>query len=223
MFEHLQQQELYDITKLVSDFPVFQKWFEMTAEFKLMASELKAYEMGSDLTPIQSEMPTHVTARQENVVYVNFRQRVQYAPYVILLNNVCESPLHLELLKAHLFPLIELCSVQKRDCRIVLATGEVLHFPCGQVGPMVLNAFSSITGKWQSGAQTFHIEQEFQYILDSGMPYGEVLVASCQQIQLNGVDPYADVALSAMFLNEDVFEKSDLPVIEKVDFIEGVE
>lgn len=226
MFQQLQQQELNSITKLVSDFPVFHKWFEMTAEFKLMATELQAYEMASDFGPIfnQSNYATaQVAARHDNIVFVNFRQRVQYAPYIILINNLYDSPFHLEKLKAHVFPLIELCSVQKRDCRILLATGEVIDFPCGQVGPMQLNAFSSISGKKQRTIVTFAIQKELQYIQQSKLPFGEILIASGQPITLTGMDPYADVTLSAMFLNEDVFEESKLPLIEKVYFIEEAE
>lgn len=226
MFQQLQQQELNSIAKLVSDFPVFHKWFDMTAEFKLMAKELQAYEMASDFGPIfnQSNYATaQVTARHDNIVFVNFKQRVQYAPYIILINNLYDSPIHLEKLKAHVFPLIELCSVQKRDCRIVLATGEVIDFPCGQVGPMQLNAFSSICGKKQRTMVTFTVQKELQIIQDSKLPYGEILLASSQPVSLEGFDPYADVALSAMFLNEDVLEQSQLPVIEKVYLIEEAE
>lgn len=226
MFQHLQQQELNSITKLVSDFPVFHKWFEMTAEFKLMAKELQAYEIASDFDLI-SNRPYHsssqVTARHDNIVYVNFQQRVQFAPYIILLNNYYDSPIHLEKLKAHLFPLIELCSVQRRDCRIVLATGETIVFPCGQVGPMQLNAFSSIGGKKQQPTARFTLEQQFATIQACKMPYGEILIASSQPIEVQGTDVYADVALSAMFLNENVFEMSEMPEIEKVYFIEEAE
>lgn len=226
MFQQLQQHELKSITKLVSDFPVFHVWFEMTAEFKRMANELKAYELANDFDPIINQSnPSlgQITARHDNIVYVNFQQRVHYAPYIILLNNVYDSPLHLEKLKAHLFPLIELSSVQKRDCRIVLATGEVIDFPCGQVGPMALNSFSSVSGKKQKTIVTFTLQNELAWIEESRLPYGEILIVSSQPVKLEGMNPYADVALSAMFINENVMEKSELPPIEKVYFIEEAE
>lgn len=226
MFQQLQQQELTSIAKLVSDFPVFDKWFEMTAQFKQIATELQAYEMASDFGPIinKSTFSAHqVAARHDNVVFVNFQQRARYAPYIIFLNNYFESPYRLEKLKAHIFPLIELCSVQKRDCRVVLATGEIIDFACGQVGPMQLNAFSSISGKKQCNPVVMNVQKLISDIHQSHLPYGELLIASSQPLTVNGVDAFTHIALSAMFINEDLFEKSELPVIEKVYFIEEAE
>ena len=223
MFQQLHKQELIGIQRLVADSPVFHKWLEMTAEFKLIATELKVYEQIVPFEASYENNNRHVTQTEGNVIFVDFNHRTQFAPYIILLNNVYESSFHLEKLKAHLFPLLELCSIQKRDCRIVLATGESIDFPCGQVGTRQLNAFFSIKGRNAKQLITMDLKSAFLHIEHSRLPFGEILIASSQPLRISGIDVKADVVLSAMFLNEDVFENSILPVIEKVYFIEEAE
>lgn len=219
MLQQISEFEFKAIEELIDDFPIFKKWIEYTLSFKEIVNEMNNYNFLNENN--QTFLKPHVKKKEGNVYYINFHKD-KMAPLVIYLNNFESNLFVFEQLKLNIFPLIELCSIQRRDCIIHLASGEIIQFPYDDVKANTLNAFYSIKCKNAPKSCANESQNIFKH-------FGEFVTEECEVMIVSGSPIHIEVSeldflgeFSAMLLHEEIFANSVLPQLHKVYFIQDV-
>lgn len=216
MFEQMSKQELKTINTLMQDFPVFQTWIKYTLTFKEIINELENYSYFYGDEPLYPK--NHVIKQEDNVYFINFYHK-KFSPFVIFLNNFKTDLLIFEQLKLYVFLLLELCSLQKRDCIIHLASGEIINFSYGHLKAINFNVLTSIKcNTMVKHSYTDEFQNVFQHfkLVDEEC---EVMIVSGSPIEIEVLNPEFPGLLSAIFPQEEILLNSNLPLLDKLYFI----
>jgi len=217
MFQQLAEHELNAINTLIKDFPVFQTWIQYTLTFKEIINELENYSFFYEDESLYSK--NHVIKQEGNVYFINFYHK-KFSPFVIFLNNFKTDLVIFEQLKLHVFLLLELCSLQKRDCIIHLASGQIIHFPYGNLKAIAFNALSSIKCHTMlNNSCTSEFQNVFQHFGKLVDEECEVMIVSGSPIEIEVLNTEFPGLLSAIFPQEEILLNSNLPLLDKLYFI----